>query len=57
MVEKYGIEGLLVVNETLLDEESKRERFSIETRPEKDEAKVFSGKKVFIIKTFDRVQV
>ena len=54
MVEKYGIEGLLVLSDRV--EESK-EKFELEVRPEKDEATIRCGTKSFLVKTFDRVNV
>lgn len=58
MVEKYGIEGLLVLNDTDPRlEESKTARYELEARPEKDEATISGGKQSFVIKTFDRVKV
>jgi hypothetical protein len=56
MVEKYGIEGLLVVNNQ--QEESKQQSYALETKPEKDEAILRSpGGKSLTVKTFDRVRV
>lgn len=55
MVEKYGIEGLLVVNEH--GQEESKQQYQVETRPEKDEAVLSQGKTKLTIKTFDRVKV
>ena len=55
MVEKYGIEGLLVLNDTT-SEESK-EQFQLQARPEKDEATILTAKRSIFVKTFDRVNV
>ena len=56
MVEKYGIEGLLVLNDGRPSEESK-ESFQLQARPEKDEATIFTSKRSIVVKTFDRVNV
>jgi len=55
MVEKYGIEGLLVLNDST-SEESK-ESFKLLARPEKDEATILIAKRSIIFKTFDRINV
>jgi exoribonuclease R len=55
MVEKYGIEGLLVLNDTT-SEESK-EQFQLQARPEKDEATILTAKRSIFVKIFDRVNV
>lgn len=56
MVEKYGIEGLLVVNKE--EEESKQQSYALETKPDKDEAVLRGpGGKTLTVKTFDRVKV
>lgn len=58
MVEKYGIEGLLVLNDTdPRTEESKSGRLELEARPEKEEATITAGKKSIVIRTFDRINV
>ena len=46
MVEKYGIEGLLVLENGL----------KLDARPEKDEATILGLDKV-VVKTFDRINV
>jgi exoribonuclease R len=51
MVEKYGLEGLLVLND------AKGEKGELDARPEKDEATIVCGKKSIVVRTFDRINV
>ena len=58
MVEKYGIEGLLVLNDARPGQaEESKDQLQLQARPEKDEATITAGKHAVVVRTFDRVNV